>query len=317
MKSVYHAGELAVQRRAGVEKMAARVGNGIHAMIPPLAADFAAQQPFAIAGSVDDRVWVWASLLVGAPGFMQVEDETTLHIAATPLPGDPLEQILQSDKSEHDSEQMRHELGLLIIDPATRKRMRFNGTVESDANGTLRVHAREVYANCPKYIQERVITASAGSDAGGTLSSSSPHAGMSSELNAMQQAWITNADTFFIASVAPNGGADASHRGGNPGFVQVVDAHTLRFPDYAGNTMFNTLGNIAANPNAGLLFVDWERGDTLQLTGQARILWEPEQAAQFAGAERVVEFLVTQAVHIAGANPLRFRFVQSSRFNPS
>ena len=68
---------------------------------------------------------------------------------------------------------------------------------------------------------------------------------------------------------------------------------TLQFPDYAGNNMFNTLGNLAIDPHAGLLFVDFELGDTLQITGEARVLWDDESRAAFAGAERVVEMRVT------------------------
>ena len=75
------------------------------------------------------------------------------------------------------------------------------------------------------------------------------HAGRSS-FRQSQRAWVAAADTFFIASAAPGGGADASHRGGNPGFVRVRDAATLEWPDYSGNTMFNTLGNITADTPA-------------------------------------------------------------------
>lgn len=114
----------------------------------------------------------------------------------------------------------------------------------------------------------------------------------------------------------PGGGADASHRGGNPGFVRVPDGATLEWPDYSGNSMFNTLGNITINPNAGLLFLDFEQGHTLQRTGQADVVWDPERAATFPGAERVVEFHIEQTVQVTHASPLRFRFLQYSRFNP-
>ena len=66
------------------------------------------------------------------------------------------------------------------------------------------------------------------------------------------------------------------------------DAH-LSFPDYAGNTMYMTLGNLAANPRAGLLFLDWETGDALQLTGRAAIDWSAERARR-SGRAAVVDF---------------------------
>ena len=87
------------------------------------------------------------------------------------------------------------------------------------------------------------------------------------------------ADTFFVASAHPRRGTDVSHRGGDPGFVRMLDDHTLRVPDYAGNSMFNTLGNLHVNPRAGLLFVDFDRWRTLQLTGTATIRFDLEPRA--------------------------------------
>lgn len=81
--------------------------------------------------------------------------------------------------------------------------------------------------------------------------------------------------------------------------------------------MFNTLGNLSANPSAGLLFVNWEQGWTLQLTGEARILWDPLRVAQFPGARRLVEFRMDRGIEIAGATGLRWRFLESSPFNPA
>ena len=132
-----------------------------------------------------------------------------------------------------------------------------------------------------------------------------------------QQRLIREADTFFIASHHPEAGTDASHRGGYPGFVHVLNDHRLVWPDYAGNTMFQTLGNISVNPQAGLLFVDFERGGTLQLTGRASILWDEERAAEFPGAERLVEFDVDEVVAIAGRHSLEWRFLDYSPENPA
>lgn len=124
------------------------------------------------------------------------------------------------------------------------------------------------------------------------------------------------ADTFFIASFHPETGADASHRGGHPGFIRVVNAGKILFPDYSGNNMFNTLGNITANPNAGLLFIDFENGSTLQVNGQASVIWDQDRVEEFAGAERLVEFKIRQVIEIANAVPLRWKFSGYSPFNP-
>jgi predicted pyridoxine 5'-phosphate oxidase superfamily flavin-nucleotide-binding protein len=131
-----------------------------------------------------------------------------------------------------------------------------------------------------------------------------------------QRLAIERADTLFIASVHATRGADASHRGGQPGFVRVLDERRLRVPDYAGNNMFQTLGNIATDPRVGLLFVAFDTGTTLQLTGRARILWEVSDRAGLPGAERAVEVEVDEVVEIAGQGPLGWRFVEYSPFNP-
>src|SRR4030095_6224466 len=125
------------------------------------------------------------------------------------------------------------------------------------------------------------------------------------------------ADTLFIASVHADAGADASHRGGQPGFVRVLDERRLLIPDYAGNNMFQTLGNITADPRVGLLFVDFDTGTTLQLTGRARIPWDRKPFGQMKGAERALEVEIDQIVEIEGKGGLVWRFLDYSPFNPS
>ena len=241
MNSSYHAGELSMQRQAGVETQARRIGRGIKATMPEAAQAFLQQQPMVLVGSIDTDGQVWASLLTGIPGFLMPVDERTLHIAATPVVGDPL----------HDNLHDQAEVGLLAIDLASRRRMRVNGQVERLPDGNFAVRARQVYANCAKYIQVRTLeTLTTGERGSGRIR-------RSNRLTCEQQAWIAHSDTLFIASAHPEGGADISHRGGNGGFVRVVDARTLLVPDYAGNTMFQTLGNLQAHPQAGLLWIDF------------------------------------------------------------
>ena len=302
MSAKYHPGEIEVQEQAGVRSMAARVGNSIRPTIPLAAREFLEEQPMVVVGSLGADGQVWASLLAGDPGFVRALDERTVRIDAAPLPGDPLAVALQGTGTE---------VGVLAINFATRSRLRLNGEAEGHPDG-IYVRTRQVYANCPKYIQAREP------ETGGTEPGSQGVTVLRSPgLTDEQRRLVSDADTFFIASAHPEGGADASHRGGNPGFVRFLGENELEFPDYSGNTMFNTLGNIAANPSAGLLFLDFEGGDTLQLTGEARIVWDAGRVARFAGAERVVEFRVQEAVETRGAVPLRWRFEGYSPFNPA
>jgi predicted pyridoxine 5'-phosphate oxidase superfamily flavin-nucleotide-binding protein len=259
--TAFHAGEIHVQKRLGVREDAERVGRILASEIPAAARPFLASQRMAVAATLDARGRPWASLLTGPPGFLQVVDEHRLHVAATPVPGDPLAENLRQGSP----------LGVLVLDPSARRRLRLNGQGGLSPRGVVLL-ANLVYGNCPKYIEPRRVVGEVEKRKGGPR--------LSSSLDERARAVVGRADTFFIATWHPEGGADASHRGGPPGFVRVRDARTLEFPDYPGNNMFNTLGNLQGHPRVGLLFVDFERGDLLQLTGTARVLWEPETAVR-------------------------------------
>ncbi len=302
MESVYHKGEMAVQTQAGVREMAERVARSIRASFPSAAIQFLREQPIAIIGSIDADGRAWASLITGEPGLIQVIDEQTLMVGAQASSGDPLTDNLKA----------KAEVGLLAIEFATRRRMRVNGLAELHPEGIV-IHAAQVYSNCPKYIQAREWRIE-----NAYLGKPQPLSVRRSRfLSEKQQTWITASDTFLIATHHQDGGGDASHRGGMPGFVRVIDRQTLAWGDYSGNSMFQTLGNIAENPAAGLLFIDWERGSTLQLTGSARIEWEPERFEVFAGAERAVEFAVDEVIEIPDATNLRWQLLDYSPFNPA
>lgn len=298
MASIYHPGELAVQARAGVQAEAQALSKGISTMVKPTARDFLQNQQLAIASTIDPNGQIWASLLTGEPGFVQALPEQIVQIHATPIPGDPLEENLNA----------RPEIGLLVIDLATRRRLRLNGQAEILPDGIIQMQTQQVYFNCPKYIQIRYLNHV-------LLENATPEVQHTKTLTDVQQNLITQADTFFIASFHPEGGADASHRGGFPGFVRVVNSRQLTFPDYAGNNMFNTLGNLAINPRAGLLFIDFERGNTIQLTGHAEIMWDTDRT-EFVGGERLVAFQIDQVLAITNAKSLHWQFVEYSPANP-
>jgi hypothetical protein len=288
-----------VQTRVGAIEAAHNIGRMIHPVIAHVFVDFIQSQPMVILGSVDSKGMAWTSVLCGRPGLLTVMDEQTLRINALPADEEPLCESLRDD----------NELGLLIIDFSTRRRLRLNGSVVLGSD-SFSVRARQVYSNCPRYIQARTHEWSNG------VAPTSRVAQQAAALNEEFQRWIGKADTFFLASFHPLGGADASHRGGFPGFVQVVDERTIIWPDYNGNGMFNTLGNIIENPNAGLLFLDFEQGGTLQLSGTADIIWDEERAALFPGAERIVEFKIRKVIKTENATALRWKFVDYSPDNP-
>ena len=99
-----------------------------------------------------------------------------------------------------------------------------------------------------------------------------------------------------------------SHRGGPAGFIHVQGDRELLVPDYSGNRMFMTLGNIQADGRAGLLFIDFERGDLLTLTGRAEIVWDGPDLAALPDAERAWRFRLDEGWWLREALPLRWRF---------
>ncbi|HET7452850.1 MAG TPA: pyridoxamine 5'-phosphate oxidase family protein [Thermoanaerobaculia bacterium] len=250
----FHAGELEAQRRAGVEETAGRTGRMIRPGIPAPAAAFLAGRAFLVAATRERGGAVRASMLTGAPGFARATGESEITI--DPAGGhvaDVREDVAATGR-----------IGLLAIDLATRRRMRANGDA-AVAGPSIRVATREVYANCPQYITPREEPRF---PFGAERSSA--------RLSAAQQERIRGADTFFVASAHPATGPDASHRGGPPGFVEVSET-AIRWRDFPGNRMFNTIGNLLVEPRCGLLFPDFATGAVLRIEGRAEVVWEPER----------------------------------------
>lgn len=262
--SPYHEGELAVQEAAGEQVSAIRNGRAIGNAIMPGALAYIAKRSLLVVGSVSSEGDIWCSLLTGPRGFVTAPTVQRLQLNATNSlthDRDPLWKNIRSNP----------QVGILAIDLATRRRLRINGPLRPIRDDVWELTVVEAYPNCPKYIQRREITP--------VTSEARPRRGFAQgEANALgddHRRWIESADTLFVASAHPQHGADASHRGGNPGFVRFVAEHTIRVPDYVGNGMFNTLGNFRVNPAAGLVFVDFNSSRTLQLTGDATLRFDP------------------------------------------
>lgn len=298
LPSPWHAGEVAMQRSAGVaEKLAAR-GNLVRDHLIDQHRQFYPQLPLIVVGAVDSKGDAWATILSGKPGFLHAPDPHRLRIAAARDPRDP------ADEGMDDGDA----IGLLGIELHTRRRNRLNGVVRRQSPDSLEVAVQQSFGNCPQYIQMRdfefMRDPATAVDAPRSLR----------ELDERTRAIIGEADTFFVTSYVDraNGGreVDVSHRGGKSGFVRLDDDGVLTIPDFSGNRFFNTLGNIVANPKAGLLFVDFETGDLLQLSGDAEVILDSPDIAAFQGAERLWRFAPRRILHRPNALPLRWTFRQ-------
>jgi len=195
--------------------------------------------------------------LIGEPGFIRVVDDHTLRVLAAPGPGDPLERMSAGQP-----------IGLIVVDYARRRRFRLNGTLVDSSDTGLTVEVLEAFGNCPQYLPRRTVDRSR---AGAEGSSTDAVVGMVRRtMSDADRATIGRSDTFILGSTHPDRGNDASHRGGPPGFVR-TDEHTLWWPDYAGNNMFTTLGNLSVDPEAALLFLDFRDHTALHLNGIAEL----------------------------------------------
>lgn len=305
----FHAGERAVQARMGVQQRLAEIGpHVIRDFMPDQHRDFFLQLPFVILGTVDADGQPWASVLANPPGFIRSPDPQHLVVHARPLAGDPLNDTLTTGSA----------IGLLGIEPQTRRRNRMNGVLRDVSAAGFSVEVNQSFGNCPKYIHARepvYLTDSAGA---------APLVHESLKLDDAARRIISSADTFFIATAYAGdstqagraGGVDVSHRGGKPGFVRVDDGGMLTVPDYVGNYFFNTLGNIAINPRAGLLFIDFDKGDLLYLAVTASMVWDGSALQQFEGAQRLLCLQVLSMRHVEASLPLRWGPAQLSPHLP-
>ncbi len=304
--SPFHDGELTVQALAGEAERAERVGAVIQTSIAPAAGEFIAQQRLLVVGSVDGTGTPWASVVVGDAGFVTSDsDGLTAQIDLTRCARSEAD-ILWSNLANDDR------IGTLLIELATRRRVRINGRVSSMDEASMTIAVEEAYQNCPKYIQVREISGSVRA----AIDNSEAHE--SDALTESQAALIARSDTMFVASVAGSGRVDASHRGGAPGFCELLDGRTLRIPDYAGNSMFNTLGNVQAHPRTGLVFPDFESGRIVQVSGDGVIRFgEDDSRGVTGGTGRFWDLMIDRVREFELDAGVTWAFVEASPFNPA
>lgn len=262
----FHTGEQYIQSQAGVIFEAERSGNMIKNQVPPVAWEYLSSLQSILIGIHDHAPGIWPSIIFGSQGFLSTQDGKQLSI--------------DLDRCSPDRRDITWKslvygarIGILAIDLETRRRLRINGTLipspdASYKNELIKVKVEQAFFNCPKYIQRRSMRLIADIGEKGAFTG---YEKTGEYLDTRQRASIASADTSFVASVELQHGVDLSHRGGNPGFIKVVTPTLLRIPDYRGNNLFNTLGNIQATGLAGLLVIDFSNGTVLQIAGKAEI----------------------------------------------
>mmetsp|Transcript_134771 Transcript_134771/g.349210 ORF Transcript_134771/g.349210 Transcript_134771/m.349210 type:complete len:786 (+) Transcript_134771:52-2409(+) len=335
-RDLFHAGEMEVQERAGTRQEVEACGHRItQDRIPDKQQQFLASLPFLVAAARDADGWPWATVLAsrtGSTGFAQTPDDHTLSVHALPCVGDVL---------EGSFDKIGAEVGLIAIELATRKRTCINGKVKAremhmvaGENGTvvdsaITVGIDQLLVHCPQFISNRPCRAA---PAGATPVPAPHRAAYGRCLPVHIRQRIEAADTLFLASghcgTGEQGracGMDVNHRGGMPGFVKCStkldpasgkEQTVLSFPDYSGNGFLHAIGNIVVDDRCGLLFLDFEAGGYLQLTGRAEVDWDSPAVALIPGARRLISFEVHAAVDLGdGALPLRWDPPESAAGN--
>jgi predicted pyridoxine 5'-phosphate oxidase superfamily flavin-nucleotide-binding protein len=303
-REVFHSGEIAVQVRAGERAIAKRRESIVLDRLNAAASAFVARQGVvAVAAAAPDGS-VWASLWCGAPGFLRgnatgdaVEIRRDLDVDSA----DPVRPIVRPSNP----------LGVLVIDLEARQRLRINGIVGRGDDASFELRVSEAFGNCPKYIQQRLRKDDA------ALATDTIGVEQGCILDEDRRRFIARTDTFFVASVHPERGIDVSHRGGPPGFARVMNDRTLRIPDYAGNSMFQTLGNFDVDTRAGVAFVDFERRRVLSAAGHATSDFGNEDPAHpTGGTGRYWSFSIERWVEFSLPRTMTWTLVEQSPFNP-
>ncbi|MBB4845599.1 putative pyridoxine 5'-phosphate oxidase superfamily flavin-nucleotide-binding protein [Paucibacter oligotrophus] len=305
--SPIHAGERRMHQQLGLEEfMAQRAPLMIRREMPEQHRAFFELLPWLLIGGLDAQAQPWASLLAGPPGFAHSPSPDCLQLDAEPLVGDPLAA----------SWQLGAPIGLLGLQAHTKRRNRLNGRLLAAEAGRLSIGVSQSFGNCPKYIHPREAFFAPAQEA-----RNAPPIKLGPALNERARQIIRSADTFFIASASAQAGdvaapasegVDVSHRAGPPGFVRLSQdaqgACHLDVPDYPGNQLFNTLGNVLVQERVGLLFIEFHSGSLLWLSGLAFVEMQDQALIQqFDSAQRLLRIKLAQGLLGEQAAPLRWR----------
>ncbi|MEH6346887.1 MAG: pyridoxamine 5'-phosphate oxidase family protein [Bermanella sp.] len=311
----FHQGELDVQAMANESAIALRNGQVVSSNILPGAIPFIAQQNMVVISSMDEAGLPWSSVLFGTPGFIHATDSSSLLLDASKMlinENDPLWKNISNNP----------QVGVLAIELSTRRRFRVNGRIqkvkgEPLADSQFEITVQQAYPNCPKFIQRRNLKIEQQA-----YSEVLPEPITGNQLTPAHIDIIKNSDSFFVSSASlikdkNEHNVDASHRGGFPGFIKVLDNNRLLIPDYQGNSMFNTLGNIHVYPRAGIIIVDYENSRVLQLSGDAKILWDQEDDTNHSsGTKRFWELSVEKWQITKIPKGVEWNFQDYSPHNP-
>lgn len=301
----FHDGEVDIQERTGERDIALMNSVSVKDEILSAALSFIERQSLIVVATEGSDKNLWASILFGKPGFVRAESTKELHVSlsqAQIIDGDPVLTNIENDPR----------VGALMIELDTRRRLKINGRATSHDENELTIKVEESFPLCPKYIQRRKVRLpEEGSQPEQSVSTES-----GTKLGEQEVALIQSSDTMFCATSNPQGNLDVSHRGGKPGFVRVLNETTLRVPDFAGNSMFNSLGNLQLNDKAGVLIMDFAGRQSLQITGRAEVLLDQDDPENETGGTNRFWTFTVERWQRSTIPAVELEFIDASPFNP-
>jgi ferredoxin-NADP reductase/predicted pyridoxine 5'-phosphate oxidase superfamily flavin-nucleotide-binding protein len=306
--------------------------NPTSAMLTPQASFMLQNGPLLALGTLDSQSHPWTTLWGGSPGFSEplggglVGTRTLVNSAQDPVVKALLGNTVEGELLQPiDGGKI---LAGLAIDLMTRKRVKFAGRMIA---GTVReVHIEpqgdkpagepptrqkeiqlvtkidQSLGNCPKYLnQYRLHPASVDAN----LLSEGP------SLTQEGRTLISKSDMFFLTTATEHD-MDVNHRGGPQGFVRIISSSQFIYPEYSGNRLYQSLGNLQLNPNIGVTFPDYISGDVLFITGTATILVGLDAANLLPGSTLAVMITITDTRLVQRGLPFRGARHTPSPYNP-
>ena len=324
----WHEGEIEMAKAMRVPHM----DNPTVPMLSPQLANHSRVVPLIAIGTLDKQGRPWTTLWGGEKGISQPIAQGILGIRSQVVTyHDPVVEELVG--KEGDGTVVREEgvgrmVSGLTIDLETRKRTKLFGRMvagaltlredeatdsqQSIAEVQLVLKIEQSLGNCPKYLNKKHIEPAVSNP---ELISDSP------QLPQRALDLLSKADLFFLSSANNDLDMDTNHRGGPPGFFRVISNEAsgavLCYPEYSGNRLYQTLGNLKVNPVLGICVPDFDTGDMLYLTGTTSVLIGPEAASILPRSNLAVKITTTSARFVATALPFRGTPGEPSPYNPT
>jgi ferredoxin-NADP reductase/predicted pyridoxine 5'-phosphate oxidase superfamily flavin-nucleotide-binding protein len=303
--------------------------NPTSATLTPQASSMLQRAPLLALGTLDEQSRPWTTLWGGSPGFS--EPLGSSFICTRTLVDSKHDPVVQALLNGNKSVEMLQpqEKGKLVaglaIDLMTRKRVKIAGRMVAGAISKVDVGGQELddgparqdriqlvliidqsLGNCPKYLNQYELRPA-------LVQSNLLFQGPS--LSTEGRALIEKADMFFL-STSTDDDQDTNHRGGPPGFARVISSTEIIYPEYSGNRLYQSLGNLQLNPKVGITFPDYETGDVLYITGTAHILVDTDAANLLPGSNLAVKIIINESRFIQSGLPFRGTRHSPSPYNP-